>query len=298
MKGMVAQLPRTYNEMFISVRNALREMDVPQSSLEARLLLAGAAEKSMEDLMRDMPLYAGNATEDRVKEMLERRRQGEPLAYIIGMWEFYGLPIRVNSHVLIPRNDTEVVVKAALEAAKRLPEGSRALDLCCGSGCIGVALASNAPNLKITMTDISDEAVKIAKSNVLDNNLSGRVTCIKHDVLEEPKPFLGKFELVVSNPPYIPTGDLKSLDNSVIGFEPVSALDGGVDGLDFYRNIAMMWRQVVKPGGCMIFECGIGQSKQVEYLLRVNGFTDIETTADTGEIERAVIGWRPESDQS
>lgn len=286
-------MPKTYNEVFVSVRNALRDMNTTQSSLEARLLLSSASGKNKEELTRDMPLFVGSSTQYKAEYLLRRRKKGEPLAYITGEWEFYGMPIKVNRHVLIPRVDTEVTADAAIREALQLDSGARALDLCCGSGCIGIALASNVPELKVTMADISKEAIKVAKSNVSMNNLSGRVACVEADVLDVPRSFLGSFELVVSNPPYIPSGDLEELDKSVIGYEPITALDGGSDGMEFYRSIALMWKKVLKPGGCLVLECGVRQSKLVEYLLRVNGFENIEIVADSGGIERVAMGWLP-----
>ena len=286
-------MAKTYNEMLVSVRNALRDMDTAQSSLEARLILSSASGKNKEELTRDMPLYMGSSVEHKTDTLLRRRKTGEPLAYITGEWEFYGVPIKVNEHVLIPRVDTEVTADTAIKAALRLEKGARALDLCCGSGCIGIALASNVPEMKVTMADISKEAIKVAKSNAAMNNLSGRITCVEADVLDVPRPFLGKFDLLVSNPPYIPSGDLKGLDKSVIEYEPVAALDGGGDGMEFYRHIALMWKKVLKPGGALILECGVRQSKLVEYLLRVNGFENIEIITDSGDIERVAMGWLP-----
>lgn len=287
-------MSKTYNELFVSIRNSLNKISGCHSSLEARTILSHASAKSKEELTRDMSLFASDGTEMRAREMLERRKQGEPLAYIVGQWEFYGLPVNVDKNVLIPRADTEVVADVTIKAARRLPKDARVLDLCCGSGCIGIALAANVPNIKVTMADISKEALKIARSNVTLNNLGGRVTCIEADAAKPPQAFLGSFELIVSNPPYIPSSDMQTLDRSVIGFEPPSALDGGEDGLDFYRSIALLWTKVLKPGGCMIFECGIRQAVPVKYLLRVNGYENIEVTADLAGIDRAVSGWLPE----
>lgn len=293
-KVRLTELCRTYNDIFVDIRNVLRDMEIYQSSLEARLLLSSASGKSKEELTRDMPLKVSKEIEDIAKSMLKRRRHGEPLAYITGEWEFYGLPIKVTRDVLIPRMDTEVAVTVAIEEALKLGAGGRVLDLCCGSGCIGIALAANTQNTKVTLADISNEALKVAKGNVTMNNLGGRVTCVQTNVLETPRPFLGNFDIIVSNPPYIPTDDIAALDDSVKEFEPSLALDGGRDGMEYYRNIALVWKRIIKPGGCLIFECGIGQSALVEYLLRANEFEDIEKIRDSGGIERVVVGRMPD----
>lgn len=279
--------------MFVSVRNALREIEAGQSSLEARILLSSASGKNKEELTRDMPMQISDEVESKAESMMRRRRRGEPLAYITGEWEFYGLPIKVTRDVLIPRADTEVTAGVVIGEALKLNPGSRVLDLCCGSGCIGIALAANAPNVKITMADISKEALNVAKSNVTLNGLSGRIACVEADVLKGPRPYLGTFDMIVSNPPYIPTGDIESLDKSVSWYEPVLALDGGSDGMEYFRNIAFLWKRIIKPGGCLILECGDKQSKLVEYLLKVNGFEDIEIINDSGDIERVAVGRLP-----
>lgn len=289
-------MAKTYNDVFITVRNELRNIEAHQSSLEARLLLSSASGKNKEELTRDMSLFAEDEVGDKAQSMVKRRIKGEPLAYITGQWEFYGLPINVTPDVLIPRMDTETVAEIAIREAMKLEPGSRVLDLCCGSGCIGISVAANVPDVKVTMVDISNDVLKVAKGNVALNNLGGRVTCVEADVMMDPRPFLGAFDIIVSNPPYIPTDDLRSLDKSVIEYEPMSALDGGGDGMEFYRNIALVWKKVIKPGGCLIFECGIRQSKQVEYLLRVNGFEDIEIAKDSGDIERVALGRLPNID--
>lgn len=286
-------MPKTYNEIFIEVRRGLRAIDTSQSSLEARLLLALASGKTKEELTRDMGLYATDDVVTKAQRLLQRRETGEPLAYISGDWEFYGLPFRVTPNVLIPRMDTEVVAATAIDYAKTLLPGARVLDLCCGSGCIGIAIAASVPTVKVTMADISKEALKLAKENAVLNNVSGHTACVQVDVLEPPKALLGKFDLIVCNPPYIPTADINGLDTSVKAYEPRQALDGGDDGLDCYRSVALLWRRVLNPGGRLILECGVGQHYSVKYLLTVNGYEEIEILNDTGEIERVAVGRRP-----
>jgi len=284
-------MPRTYNDVFLKVRKDLKAADVEGFSLEARLLVSSAAGKTKEEFARDMGLYVNPGFEAKVEGLLARRLTGEPLAYIIGSWEFYGIPIHVNRDVLIPRVDTEVLVSQAIAMAKRLPAGSRVLDLCCGSGCVGLAIAKNLPQIKVVMGDISPEAMKVSRSNVVLNKLTSRVTCAVVDARRSP-PFslLGEFDLIVCNPPYIPTGDIAWLDSTVRNHEPTLALDGGTDGLEFYKVVVSEWKKILKPEGALLFECGIDQAADVADILITNGLTRIIKVKDTLGIDRVVVG--------
>jgi len=284
-------MPRTYNDVFLKVRKELKAADVPGYSLEARLLVSAAAGKTKEEFARDMGLYVNPGFEAKVNELLARRLTGEPLAYIIGSWEFYGIPINVNRDVLIPRIDTEVLVSQAIAMAKRLPAGSRVLDLCCGSGCVGLAIAKNLPHVKVVMGDISPEAMKISRANVVLNKLTSRVTCAVVDARRSPPySLLGEFDLIVCNPPYIPTQDIAWLDRTVRNHEPTLALDGGGDGLEFYKVIVAEWKKILKPEGAFLFECGIDQAADVTDILITNGLTRIKQIKDTLGIDRVVVG--------
>jgi len=284
-------MPKTYNDVYLKVRKALRAADIDGYSLEARLLVSAAADKTKEEFTRDMSLYVNRGFEGKVDELLARRLAGEPLAYIIGSWEFYGIPLSVNRDVLIPRIDTEVLVSQAIAMAKWLPGGSRVLDLCCGSGCVGLAIAKNLPQLKVVMGDISPEAMKVSRSNVVLNKLTSRVTCAVVDARRSPPySLLGEFDIIVCNPPYIPTGDIAWLDDTVRNHEPAFALDGGVDGLDFYRVIVAEWKKILKPEGAMLFECGQDQAADVADIFITNGLTQISYCKDTLGIDRVVVG--------
>lgn len=284
-------MPRTYNDVFLKVRKELKAANIEGYSLEARLLVSSVAGKTKEEFARDMGLYVNRGFEAKVGELQTRRLAGEPLAYIIGSWEFYGIPLHVNRDVLIPRIDTEVLVSQAIAMAKKLPAGSRVLDLCCGSGCVGLAIAKNLPHIKVVMGDISPEAMKVSRSNVVLNKLTSRVTCAVVDARRSP-PFslLGEFDLIACNPPYIPTGDIAWLDSTVRSYEPGLALDGGADGLEFYRVIVAEWKKILKPEGAFLFECGIDQAADVTDILITNGLTQIKHIKDTLGIDRVVVG--------
>ena len=279
----------TYNDLYLDIRRQLRETGVEAATLEARELTCFGLGKSREELLRDSRLYAGTAQEQRVRELARRRLAGEPVAYLTGEWEFYGLPLDITPDVLIPRGDTEVLAGQAIAYARRLGE-CRVLDLCAGSGCIGLAVADKAPGAKVVLREFSDGALKLCRQNIRRNGLSGRAVPVQVDALERPDPTLGVFQCIVSNPPYIPSGDIDGLDSSVKDFEPRIALDGGADGLRFYRSICEKWKAVLVPGGRLYFEVGIGQADWVLRIMRGQGFGDIQTVHDLAGIPRVVYG--------
>ena len=283
-------MPRTYSDIYIDVRRKLHEKGVEAYQLEARLIMAHAAGKTVDALLRELPLYASDKTEETVRELTQRRLADEPVAYLLGEWEFYGLPIVVTKDVLIPRPDTEVLVETAVKALRGRKMDARVLDLCAGSGCIGCAIASELPASHVVLADISAAALAVAKQNIARNRLNPRVTCVETDALLPPPPVLGSFELLVCNPPYIPSAEIQSLDSSVKDFEPLSALDGGVDGLDFYRAILPKWKGVVRKGGLVAFEVGENEAGPVMELMKKNGLTNVGSAKDTNGIERVVCG--------
>lgn len=280
----------TYNNLFLDTRTRLRKAGVENAQLEAREIVCYAADKSREQLYRDMSLYVSAEMERRVDELVQRRLAGEPVAYIIGEWEFYGLPLDVSRDVLIPRMDTEVLAERGILKARESGEGARVLDLCAGSGCVGLAVAANAPECRVVLGELSEGALRVCKQNVRRNELNARVTCLSVNAMEPPSSALWDFDVIVCNPPYIPTHEIETLDVSVRDYEPHMALDGGEDGLDFYRFIAGKWKSALRLGGALIFEVGIGQAPDVEDILAQNGFEDIKTTADTQGIWRVVEG--------
>lgn len=282
-------MPKTYNELYISTRAALKRAGVEAYSLEARLLVSHAVGKSKEAFLRDLRLYTSTENEQKINALLQRRLAGEPLAYLIGEWEFYGLPIKVTPDVLIPRMNTEVLVETAVSALVGRKMDARILDLCSGSGCIGCAISHELPAARLVMVDISDRALEISKQN-LRLNRQNRTICLKADALAKPPMSIGTFDLIVSNPPYVPSFEILTLDSSVRDYEPLGALDGGEDGLMFYRAIVRNWKGVLRPGGQLMFEVGETQADAVSDLMRGAGFRDIATVEDTAGIRRVVTG--------
>ena len=279
----------TYSNLYLDVRQQLRRAGVEAATLEARELVCFGTGKTRDELTRDGGLYASPELEKRVRGLVTRHLEGEPVAYLIGEWEFYGLPLDISPDVLIPRPDTEVLVEQALEYIKPLGE-CRVLDLCAGSGCIGLAVASQAPQARVVLGEYSDSALRICRQNIRRNALSGRVVPMPVNAREKPDKTLGEFHCIVSNPPYIPRADIEELDDSVKEYEPHLALDGGEDGLDFYRDISAKWKDALIPGGRLYFEVGIGQADDVLRIMRAQGFGDIQIVKDLHDIPRVVFG--------
>ena len=249
-----------------------------------------ASGKTREQFLRDARQYdTSGAFQNSLESMLERRIEGEPVAYIVGEWEFFGLPLTITKDVMIPRVDSEVLATAAIMLLRK-HDGARVIDLCSGSGCLGLAIAAHVLSCRVVLADNSQRTLAVARGNILRNSLTRTVTNIEVDALEPPPPLLGSFDMIVSNPPYIPSGDIAGLDASVRDYEPLSALDGGPDGLRFYRNIATNWASVLKDGGILAFECGIGQSHAVRAIMMLAGFQEITTYKDTLGIERVITG--------
>jgi len=280
----------TYNNLYLDTRQKLKAAGVDMAQLEARELVCFAADKTREQFFRDLSLYASHEVERRVGEFTARRLAGEPVAYLIGEWEFYGLPLDISADVLIPRADTEALAERAIELAQAAGDGARVLDLCAGSGCVGLAVAHHAPGCRVVLADVSEGALRVCRQNIRRNGLNARVTCVQADATLPPDAALWDFDVIVCNPPYIPSGELEKLDPSVRDYEPWQALDGGEDGLDFYRSIAGKWGNALRLGGALLFEVGAGQHKDVEAILTQNGFEHVLSRQDTREVWRVVEG--------
>ena len=281
---------KKYGDLYLDTRRALlASEDAQTAGMMAKQLLCHASGKTTEFILANRDMYAGEETVKAVEKLLSRLMDGEPLAYVLGEWEFYGLPLKVTPDVLIPRDDTCAVASLAINQALFLSQDPRILDLCCGSGCIGLAVASRVKDAKVTLADLSQKALAIAKENVALNKLSGRVRCVNVNAMEPAPGFLGKFEMIISNPPYITGADMETLDASVKDYEPHMALYGGEDGLDFYRSIARNYTAALKPGGYLALEFGDDQGDDVCRILAENGYTILERSRDYNDRERAVL---------
>ena len=284
----------TYGELYRRVKYALEPSEKEQAAFVARELLAFVTGYEPAAIMAMQSIYAAEDTAKRYMELAGRILAGEPLAYILGRWSFYGLDLTVTPDVLIPRDDTMAVVELALEQRFRLPANPRILDLCTGSGCIGLALASQIRDARVTLADLSPKALKIAKKNTTDLHLTSRVSCIQADATKPANRFLGQFDLLISNPPYITGSEMDYLQLSVRDYEPHMALYGGEDGLDFYRAIAVNFADAIKPDGYLCFEFGMGQETGVCEILQAYGFEVLRLKKDMGQIVRAVLAQKKE----
>ncbi len=283
-------MPKTYNDLYIDLRRRLREAGVEADTLEAALLVAHAAGKNYAKLMADLRLYTSQEVEERAQALAQRRLAGEPAAYIIGSWSFCGLDLTVNESVLIPRSDTEVLVETALDLSGKSDSSLRILDLCTGSGCVGIALARFLPDSRVVLADVSPAALRVAKENIRRCGLGTRALAVGADVLHSPSPQLGSFDLIVCNPPYIPAREIPTLDASVREHEPHLALDGGEDGLRFYRAILGGWKSLLRQSGWLCFEVGETQAGEVEKLMRLAGLRSIGRAKDSAGYDRVVYG--------
>lgn len=279
-----------YSELYRQARKALLDIEpAHQAGVTARELLSFVSGKTAAELLADGEKYADGRVVQALEDAVNRMVKGEPLAYILGEWEFYGLKLHVTPDVLIPRDDTCALAEIAIRQALFLDSNPRILDLCTGSGCIGLAIASRVKDAKVTLADLSREALAVAKKNVALHHMGGRVSCVQADAMAEPPSFLGMFDMIVSNPPYIDETDMASLEVSVKDYEPHMALYGGHDGLDFYRSITEKYRHILKPGGYLCYEFGEEQGDDVCEILAANGFTVRQRVKDFCGTERAVI---------
>lgn len=227
--------------------------------------------------------------QEQLRQLASRRLEGEPLQYLLGEWEFYGLTLKVGPGVLIPRPDTETLVEAGLSYLKGRT-GCRVLDLCAGTGCVGLAVERSAKNISALYALEKEEAAFF----YLKENLAAyesRVMPLHQDGLA-PGPEADRLDLILCNPPYLTGEDMESLQTEV-RYEPPSALDGGEDGLDFYRRLTAVWKDRLVPGGLLAYEIGMGQQEDVTQILRQEGLEQIHWKEDLSGIVRVVAGRKP-----
>ena len=258
----------------------LRDSGVREAELDARLLLEYVCHTDRNTLLAHPEREVSEEERAKFLTLIERREKREPLQYITKEQEFMGLTFETSVNTLIPRQDTECLVE---EAMKNLHDGMAILDVCCGTGCILLSLLHYSNDCTGVGVDIDANAVSLAKKNA--KNLGIDATFTVSDLFESVE---GTFDLITSNPPYIPTKVIETLDPEVKDYEPMAALDGGEDGLMFYRLIAAKAKQYLKRGGMIFFEIGYDQGEDVSEIMKENGYRHIEVKKDLAGLDRIV----------
>ena len=267
-------------------KNTLNKNEVQDSSIISRILAEYILNFNRQEIIANLDKEVEEEQRVRYYLALIEIIQGMPIQYITNKQEFMKLDFYVDENVLIPQPDTEILVEKAIEEAKKI-ENVEILDMCTGSGCIGISIAKNIENAKVTLVDISKNAIEIAKKNALRNKVESQLTFIQSNMFEKVEK---KFDIIVSNPPYIKTDVIPKLDKQVQN-EPHKALDGGKDGLKFYKIIIEEAKNYLKENGKLILEIGYDQKEEVENLIKQSGqYKKIEVIKDLSQNDRVIIG--------
>lgn len=282
---------KTYRELYEEGRRILEQAGLPDAALDARFLLEEVCGTNLQTLLVFPEKKVTEEEVNQYRAFIQRRKDREPTAMILGEWDFMGLTFRLNKSTLIPEQDTEVLVETALEELKRRGLGEaplRILDLCTGSGCILLSLLHELRNAGGLGTDLSEEALEAARENAVRLGLQERAAFRQGDLWEP----VGdeRFDLIVSNPPYVPTEVIPTLEPEVRCGEPYAALDGGEDGLVFYRRIMREAAGHLKPFGIIIVESGFDEAPQIAALMQDQKLRGIRTVKDYGGLDRVVLG--------
>ena len=276
-------------DMLRKIKEALTMSGIDNAAREAELIVSFCLGTDRAILYRDNPLVSRDNTL-KIEEYLKRRSNREPIQYIFGFTEFCGLKIRVGPGVLIPRPETEMLAGEAIriisEFDVRMPD-CNILDICTGSGCLALALAKEFPSAHICATDISENAMHYSITNAKLNKIANVI--FLQGSLFEPVEKTPGFDLIISNPPYIRHNDIDQLQPEIKNYEPVEALDGGEDGLSYYRTIIPAAKAYLKRSGVLMFEIGLGQSHEIKEMAEHEGFTGISLLRDYAGIERIFI---------
>lgn len=267
-----------------------RGFDSPR--LDAELLLGHALGKTRIEIILDGDRPLDKSELDRFRELVKRRRSGEPTAYLLGKREFYGTTFEVDSNVLIPRPDTETLVEVALDRTKDRAEQGVALDLCTGSGCIAIAFALARRGWTVRGVDLSPTAIEVARRNAEHAALTTGIDFRVGDLFASVDDGL-RLHVITANPPYIPTDVIPTLDIGIRGFEPRLALDGGADGLVVTRRIIEEAPRWLEPAGVLAFEIGYDQAPTAVELMTAAGFVEVRVNRDYGGLDRVVSGQLP-----
>lgn len=283
-----------YKEIYHYGVCQLSDAGIEEKEWDARLLLEYVCHTNRNDLLVHGDREVPESEKDRYFALIEERKRHVPLQHITGEQEFMGLVFKVDGHVLIPRQDTEILVE---EALRHLHDGMNLLDMCTGSGCILLSLLYYSNGCSGTGVDISKEALVLARENAAQiSRLAGgkeeisNCRFLQSDLFEKLE---GKYDMIVSNPPYIPTEVISGLMEEVRDYEPMEALDGKEDGLFFYREISVGAYDFLKGGGYLFYEIGHDQANAVEDIMEKAGYREVTVVKDYAGLDRVVYGWKP-----
>jgi release factor glutamine methyltransferase len=287
---MAERDPWTIESLLKWAADDFRAKGIDSPRLDAEVLLGWALGKTRIELVIESKRELDGADLNRFREAVKRRRTHEPVAYVLGQREFFGRMFRVDRRVLVPRPDTESLVEVALERTRHLSMCMRALDLCTGSGCVGITLARERPTSQVVAADLSVDALAVARENAL--RLGAYNLALFQGDLFAALPTSGgakmRFDLVAANPPYIASAEIPRLMSDVRDFEPKLALDGGADGLDLVRRIAKEAPSHLEKNGIVAVEVGFDAAERARAIFNEHGYADIETKRDYGKIERVI----------
>ena len=279
-------------QLIDKAKHELKEAGIETYNLDARLLLCEVLNKDKIYIMVNIDEEVPAEKEEQFLSLVNIRKKKKPMQYILGHVEFMGIDFAVKEGVLIPRGDTEVLVE---EALKNIGEEERikVLDLCCGSGAIGLSMAVCRKNINVGLVDLYDVPEEVTKNNIIRLNLENRARFIKSDLLKEIKNNDYKYDMIVSNPPYIKEEVIPTLMDDVKDYEPHTALSGGNDGLDFYKRIISDSESVLTGKKILAFEIGYDQGEAVSALMAEHGYVNIRIIKDLAGLDRTVIGNLP-----
>jgi len=279
--------PWTIESLLKWAADDFRAKGIESPRLDAEVLLGWALGKTRIELVIESKRELDGADLTKFRDAVKRRRTHEPVAYVLGQREFFGRSFRVDRRVLVPRPDTEALVEVALERTRHVSMSMRALDLCTGSGCVGITLARERPTSQIVGTDFSADALVVARKNAQRIG-AYNFALFQGDLFAAIPSKKMRFDIVASNPPYIPSGEIPTLMTDVRDFEPRLALDGGPDGLDLVRRIISEAKNHLAPNGIVALEIGYDEAERTRALFQEHGYADIQTKRDYGKIERVV----------
>lgn len=266
----------------------LKKNGIESPRLDAEVIMAHVTGMSRLKIITEGTMELISRLNEDYKKLINLRSLGMPAAYIIGVKEFMGIDFKVGPGVLIPRGDTEICTQRAIEECSKQDRQVKVADVCCGSGAIGISIAKLSGNAFATLLDISDEAIESARENIILNGVEARTKLSKSDLLSSVS--CDKFDIIVSNPPYIRSQIIESLQREVKDYEPHLALDGGDDGLLFYRRLTPQAAGCLKAGGTLIYEIGYDQANDVGDIMMRHGFKNIEIIKDLAGLDRCVVG--------